>query len=250
MARNQKKKKIDTTPKLVGVFKFSTRNKSDAAYRDRLRVLKNKYGATGIRANAALTPQRKSAITRATRKLVEFLNPANGFQFVPTPEKTKRAAIAKGGISRKQATAKGIFVPIPKTLGERANSKRQKTKVEISKRGKVRTKTGEYISTFETFRREDVAKNPELIARAMKKAGAERAFISIRGHRGKSEKFGYSLKMFMQYLKNEILPDLNEIEEEETGEESEFQRFMGKKKKKSSFRESVSVEFVTYNWKR
>lgn len=222
-----KGQKLDTTPK-IRAFKYSTKNKTEAAYRDRLKVLKNKFGvAFTFSTSAKLTGGRKAAITRRVAKYAEFLNPANGFRFVSVSKKTLGKISHRREVSPAQRTKKGIFVPVPKS--------RVKTAVKVDKKtGEVSTRTGKFKSTTKRFRSVDVVKNPELILKEAKKRGAERVFVSIKGHRGKSEKYGYSLKQFMRYFSDQLLPDLEDAQDNED--------YSG------AFKNWFGVEFVSYKW--
>lgn len=225
-----KGQKLDTTPRLRA-FKFSTKNKSDAAYRDRLRVLKTKYGvAFPFAVNAKLNGARKGAITRRLNKVVEFLNPDNRFAFVPLPPSTLKKISHRRELSKEQRTKTGVFVPKPK-------SGRKKTRVRVNpKTGEIQTRTGKFTSTFKKYKSADVVRDPERIIRDAKKRGAESIFVSIKGHRGKSNKYGYNLKQFMRYMNEQILPDIEDAQDDE--------------EKQTAFRNWFGVEFVSYKWGR
>lgn len=236
-----KGQKLDTTPRLR-VFKFSTRNKTDAAYRDRQKVLSEKFGVPfTFRKNAKLTGQRKAAITRRLTKYAEFLNPENQFKFVPLTPATLRKVSHLREISSAQRTRGGVFVPVPKS------GKRAKTSVKVDRKtGKISVRTGKFKSTFKKYRSVDVVKNPEKIIADAKKRGAESIFVSIKGHRGGSLKYGYSLKSFLHYLTNETNGLLQDVEEG-IEEPEEYKR---KKGKASVFKNWFAVEFVSHEWKK
>lgn len=237
MARDRKVRGTGKAARKVVAFRYKMSDTSTVAYRDRLRTLRDKYGIEfGFAANAKLTGPRKAAISRKAAKLVEFLNPENNFRFVPlTPE--KRKAVKKNrDISPAQLTKKGAFIPAPRG---------KKTKVRISKKGVVETQSGNETSHHHIFDSADVVANPQLVLDFGEKLGAERIFITIKGHRGGSRKNGYSLKNFMRYLEKDILPDI-EGEEDET-EEALASIGLGKKRK-GAFRNFVGIEYITHNW--
>jgi hypothetical protein len=223
-----KSKGIDTTPK-IPVLGFSLRNKSDAAYRKRQDVLRSQGVKFSFRSNAKLTPQRKSAITRQIRKKTEFLNPKNNFQFVPIPTAKLRKLRQRGEIAAQQITSKGAYLPKPKKM------RGKKTTFRVDNNGHVETKTGKFISTFKKFRSMDVVADPSIIQKYGEKIGAEKVFVSIKGHRAdKSTKTGYSLKYFAQYF------DLNVAEDIEDAQDNEDSP--------SAFRNWFAVEFISYKW--
>jgi len=184
-------------PPKIKAFKYGTKNKTDAAYRNRLKVLKDKFGVdTKIRATAKLTPQRKAAITRLTTKYSGYLNPDNRFRFVKTDKRTRKAALKSGTVNRDQTTRKGVFVQTPKGA---------KSKVRIRKTGELEVTTGKRKSTFATFKTTDVLKNPKKIIAEMKRRGAKRAFVSVKGFRSRTVKSGFTPKLFLAYLTGRIL---------------------------------------------
>jgi hypothetical protein len=218
----------------VRVFAHSMRDTSNAAYRDRAKVLRDKYGITfGFPLSGKLTGARKTAISRKAAKLVEFLNPENGFEFIPLTSAKRKAVKKNRDVAPIQLTPKGVFIPKPRS--------KRKTRVKISDKGEVETRTGKFISHFHTFDAAEVAARPEIIQEFADKIGAERAFISIKGHRGGSRKNGYSLKNFMRYMREDIIPD---IEDAQGGELVE----VNGKRRKSAFTNFVGVEFISYDW--
>lgn len=215
----------------IPAFRFSTRNKSPAAYRDRLSVLAKKYGVEfSFRSNAKLTPQRKGAITRKLRKVVEFLNPENSFQFVEAPPSELKKLRRKRGAAKQQITGKGVFVPVAKT-GKR------KTRIRI-KDGEIRTRTGRFTSHFRLYPSAEVVADPKMIVEEAKELGAEQVFISLKGHRSKT---GYTLKRFGEYLEHVIIPDIEEAEENDG--------YIDRIGKKSAFQNWFGAEFVSHDWK-
>lgn len=228
-ARKKRPQGKGPLPPKIPAFKFSKRNKSADAYRDRLRVLVEKYGVKfSFRKNAKLTGQRKGAITRQTRKLVEFLNPDNNFQYVPTTKRQNKGVRKNKEISRQQVTPGGVFLPRAKVKSGR------KTKFRISDSGVILSKTGNFTSHFRLYPSTQIVSDPAQIARDAKELGAETVFVSIKGHRGGSRKNGYSLKAFMRYMAENIIPDIEEAQEDE--------------EKKTAFRNWFGVEFVTFDW--
>lgn len=231
--RPVKGQKLDTTPR-IRAFKFSTKNKTDAAFRDRLVVLKKKFGVKiPFAVNAKLTSRRKAAISRRMAKVVEYLNPENNFKFVPlTPAKLRKVA-GKRQVSSKQRTGKGIFVQVAK--GGKA-----KTRVRVTKTGDVETTTGKFSSKRKIYRSADIVTDPERVTRDAMKIGAEAVYVSVNGHRGKTrhtllgEKRRYSLKAFMRYMSEQIVPDIEEAMEDNDVD--------------SAFRNYFAVEFVSYRW--
>jgi len=182
-------RKPDLTPKIPS-FKFSTANKSDAAYRDRLRVLKEKYGVkTSLRVNAKLTPSAKGAITRQTRKLAVYLNPGNRFQFVKADAATLRKVRGKGTAPSQAVTGKGVFVQLPES--------KHRSRVSVTPKGEVAVYTGSLRSTKASFKTADVLRDPEMILREASKRGAKSVFVSVRGLRGQTK---YTLKAFANYI--------------------------------------------------
>lgn len=209
----------------------SRKSKTDASYRARLKTLKTRYGADfGFKTNAKLTPQRKAAITRKMRKMAEFLNPENNFQYVRLKQSDIKRVRRRNDIAKQQITAKGVFIPKPKSR------RHTKTRVRIERSGDISTRTGNFTSTFRLYPSVDVVRDPAIIARDARASGAEAIFVSIKGHRGGSRKNGYSLKAFMRYLNEMILPDIEEAQEDEN--------------KKTAFRNWFGVEFVTYEWRK
>ena len=218
----------------IPTLKFSTRNKSDAAYRDRLKVFVKTYGKKfSFPVNAKLIPQRKAAITRVRRTLTEFLNPKNRFVFVPLTPALLKKSRKTGSASKNQYTNGGVFVATPKTT-------RKKSSVNVDKKsGVVSVRTGKSRSTTKLFRTADVVNDPATVVREAKRRGAETIFVTIKGHRGVKERDGYSLKAFMQYLKfSKFGDDLREqMEEDEENRTGAFKNFIG-------------IEFVSHEWKR
>ena len=81
----------------------------------------------------------------------------------------------------------------------------------------------------------DVVADPSIIQKYGEKIGAEKVFVSIKGHRAdKSTKTGYSLKYFAQYF------DLNVAEDIEDAQDNEDSP--------SAFRNWFAVEFISYKW--
>lgn len=236
--RPRKGEKLDTTP-LIRAFKFSTKNKSLAAYKDRHAVLAQKFGVKfPFKIGAKLNGSRKGAITRRLNKVAEFLNPDNQFRFVPlTPSVLKKVSHQRE-ISTAQRTTKGVFVPVPKS------TRKTSTQVKFDKKtGKLSVRTGKFKSTFKKYRSTDIVSNPQLVLRDAEKRGAESVFVSIKGHRGGSLKYGYSLKAFMRYMNEELLPDIEEaLDDPESYKE--------RKGKPSVFKNWFAVEFVSHEWKR
>lgn len=235
--RPVKGQKLDTTPR-IRAFKFSTKNKSDAAFRDRLVTLKKKFGVKfPFAVNAKLTPRRKAAISRRVGKVVEFLNPENGFQFVPLTPAVIRKVAGRRQVSKEQRTAKGIFVPV-------AKGAKKRTRIRITKIGEIETTTGKFTSKNKIYRSVDIVRDPARVIRDAEKLGAESIFVSIKGHRGKTahkiqksgEKRQYSLKAFMRYMTEQIVPDIEDAQDDdESG---------------SAFRNYFGVEFVSYRWSK
>jgi hypothetical protein len=235
----KKGEKLDVTPRLR-VFKFSTRNKTEAAYRDRQKVLADKFGVSfTFRRNAKLTGQRKAAITRRLNKYAEFLNPENGFKFVPLTPATLRKVSHRREISKAQRTGGGVFVPVPKT--------KRKNVVRIDRKsGAVSVQSGKFKSTFKKYRSRDVVMNPQKILEDAKKRGAESIFVSIKGHRGGVLKYGYSLKAFMHYLTNDTDGLLADVELA-LDDPAEYRKQFGES---SVFKNWFAVEFVSHAWKK
>lgn len=224
----KKGEKLDTTPR-IRAFRYSTKNKSDAAYKDRLNVLKQKYGVSfPFPVTSKLTGRKKAAITRRLNKVVEFLNPDNGFTFVPLTPATLRKVSHRRETAKEQRTGKGVFLPRPK-------GSRRKTSVRVDKRtGEISTKTGRFTSKIKIYKATSIIRNPSKIIEDAKKLGAEAIFVSIKGHRGKSEKYGYSMKHWMRYQEEQIMPDLVEAQDE--GNYS------------GAFRNWFGVEYVIHDW--
>ena len=211
-------------PRKIRVFKFGTKNKSDAAYRDRLRVLKDKFGVqTKIRTTAKLTPQRKAAITRLTSKVSGYLNPDNRFKFVKLDAKTKKAALKAGTVNKEQLTAKGAFVQQPST---------KRSRVRFKDNGELVVKTGKRVSTFATFKTTEVLANPQAVIDEMKKRGASRVFVSVKGFRSRTIKKGYTAKQLLNYLTGRIQTFRNGVEAQV-------------KSGKGVFASRISFEFVS-----
>ena len=226
------KKKKPGAPK-IPAYRFKLTNRSTEAARDRLRVLKQKFGVKfGFAANARLTPQRKAAITRVAKKYTEFLNPENGFKFVPLTKGQRKALVKNREVSRAQLTSTGVFVRAPK-----------KAKARVTKDGHIQTTAGRFTSTSKQFAAVDVARDPSIIEKAAKAAGAERVFVSIKGHRGGRRKNGYSLKAFMHYVLETIRADIEAAQDDE-----EIETPTGKQK--SAFKNWFGVEFVKYDWRK
>lgn len=210
-------------PPKITAYKFSPRNKTDAAYRDRLRVLKDKYGAeTKIRANAKLTPQRKAAITRLASKYTGYLNPDNRFQFVKLDRKTKKAALRTGTVSRDQITGTGAFIQRPSG---------KKSRINFKTNGELVIRTGKRVSTFATFKTTQVLADPESVVAEMKRRGASRVFVNVRGFRSRTIKKGYTAKQLLQYLSGRIMTFRNGVEQQQ-------------KSGKGVFASRISFEFV------
>jgi hypothetical protein len=212
----QKKRKLPA-------FKYSTRNKSEAAYKDRLRVLKQKFGVkTSLSLNKKLTPQAKSSITKLTRKYSGYLNPENRFEFVPGDKRTLRAIKKRGDYSAEAITQKGVFIQKPKS--------RKKGRFTLKQTGEIELRLGSRVNQYSLFRSEDIVKDPELVRREAKKRGANYVLINIKGYQGKTT---YSVESFMQYLSDSLIPDIEEAWEDQ--------------EKDSAFRRYFGVEFVTFN---
>ena len=193
----------------------------------------------GFAVNAKLTPQRKAAITRVAKKYTEFLNPKNGFEFVKLTPAVARKLKQGGEVSEIQVTEKGAFIPVPKSI----DKKKSKGTVRVTKAGHVETKTGKFTSTFKQFDALAVVRDPSIVEKAAAEAGAERVFISIKGHRGGTRKNGYSVKAFMRYVRETIVDDIESAQEDE-----EIETPSGRQK--SAFKNRFGVEFVTYDWRK
>lgn len=215
-------KRQNPNPPKIPALKFSVRNKSNAAFRDRARVLKTKYGIEfGFSIREKLTPQRKGAITKKLRKVSGYLNPKNRFTFVPTDKKTLSALKKRGDIAKESTTSKGVFLQSPKG---------KKSRYKIKPDGEILRQTGSRESSFALYRSESVVKNPKQIIAEAKKRGAQYIFVSIKGYQGKTK---YDLKAFEHYLLTEIIPDIEEAKENEESD--------------SAFRNYFGVEFVKFS---
>lgn len=225
---------VPSASRKIKVLAYSKRNKSEAAYRDRLVTLKKKFGvAFSFPVSGKLTPQRKGAVTRAMRKVGQFLDPKNRFKFVPASPAVLRKVKAKKGAKAVQVTTKGVFVQVPETRKRGKGGKRkgaQRSRVRITKDGEIAVTSGKFVSTVKTFRAARVLANPGLIEAEAKKRGAEKVFVSIKGHRGKNE---YSIAGFMRYFREVLSKAIEEHTDEEEG----------------AFQNYFAVEFVRHSWK-
>jgi hypothetical protein len=228
------RKFVPSPTRKLKVLAYSKRNKSNAAYRDRLMTLKKKFGvAFSFPVSGKLTPQRKGAVTRAMRKYVEFLDPKNRFQFVKASPAVLKKVKAKKGTKSTQVTKTGVFVQVPESRKRGKDGKRkgkQRSRVRISRAGEISVSTGGFVSTVKKFRAAAVLRDPSLIEAEAKRRGAEKVFVSIKGHRGKNE---YSIAGFMRYFRESLSSVVEEHIEEEGG----------------AFQNYFSVEFVRNVWK-
>lgn len=211
-------KKVVEKKLRVPVFKYSTRNKSKAAYLDRATTFKKKYGVVfSFPLRGKITSQAKSAITRKTRRLTGYLLPKNRFVFVPVSTKGLRTVKRKRQAEAQAFTPKGVFIQRPKTRG-----KTKPTKIRITSEGIIYKQTGKRRSEHVIYKSADVVADPSMIVReALKRGKQTQILVNIKGYSGNE---AHNVHAWLWYFENDLIED---IEQQIAEEEGAFQKHFG-----------------------